>query len=340
MKAFVLSRHGSAEKAFELKEMPMPQPKAHELLVEVEAFGLNFADVMARQGLYEDAPPLPSIIGYEVVGRVHSIGAEVKNLKVGDRVAALTRFGGYAQYAVTDARAAVLIPEDLDSGVAAAIATQYSTAYYSAYEMAPIFEGDHVLIQAAAGGVGTALVQMAKNKGAIVYGTAGSEAKLDYLRQLGVDFPINYQKEDFSEFIRQKRGKEGLDIVFDSIGGKSVKKGIKLLGAGGRIVCYGAAVRSGKAKFNDIFMALGFGLYSPIGFLMKSQGLIGVNMLRLADNRPLTLQRCMQNVADMILSGELVPTVGAKYPHSQLAQAHDFLGGRQSMGKVIVFWEK
>lgn len=340
MKAFVLIKHGSAEKAFELQEREIPKPSATELLIEVEAFGLNFADVMARQGLYEDAPPIPAILGYEVVGRVKEAGAEVKHLKVGQRVTALTRFGGYAEYALTDGRAAVAIPEDMDVGVAAAIATQYCTAYYSAYEMAPLFEGDHVLIQAAAGGVGTALVQMAKNKGCVVYGTAGSESKLEYLRNMGVDFPINYRTDDFFKLIQQKRGKEGLDVVFDSIGGKSVKKGIKLLGSGGRIVCYGAAVRSGKAKFNDIFMALGFGFYSPISFLMKSQGLIGVNMLRLADNRPDTLQRCMQNVSKMIVDGELAPVVGGKFSHKEMAKAHAFLGGRQSMGKVVVYWDK
>lgn len=340
MKAFILTKHGSADKAFELQEKEPPKPKASELLIEVEAFGLNFADVMARQGLYEDAPPIPSILGYEVVGRIKEAGSEVTHLKVGQRVTALTRFGGYAEYALTDGRAAVAIPEDMDIGVAAAIATQYCTAYYSAYEMAPLFEGNHVLIQAAAGGVGTALVQMAKNRGCVVYGTAGSDEKLDYLRKQGVDFPINYKTTDFFDFIRQKRGKEGLDVVFDSIGGKSVKKGIKLLGSGGRIVCYGAAVRSGKAKFNDIFMALGFGFYSPISFLMKSQGLIGVNMLRLADNRPDTLQRCMQNVAQMIMDGELAPVVGGKFSHKEMAKAHEFLGGRQSTGKVVVYWEK
>lgn len=340
MKAFFLKQYGDADKAFELRETAVPKPAAGQVLVKVEAFGLNFADVMARQGLYRDAPPLPCVLGYEVVGRIEELGPDVKHLKVGQRVVALTRFGAYAEYAVTDAKAAVGISDDMDSAVAAAIATQYGTAYYCAYEMAPLFPGNHVLIQAAAGGVGTALVQMAKNRGCVVYGTAGSDAKLDYLRELGVDHPINYNKTDFFEYVKKQRGAAGLDVIFDSLGGTAVKKGLKLLGAGGRIVCYGAASRSGKAKgfFSDIQLAWGFGIYSPIPFLMKSQGIIGVNMLRLADNRPDTLQRCLENVAAMIVKAELNPHVGGKFNYTELAKAHEFLGGRGSIGKLIIEW--
>ncbi len=340
MKAFTLKQFGNSDKAFELRETETPKPKANEVLVKVQAFGLNFADVMARQGLYRDAPPLPCVLGYEVVGHITEIGSEVKHLSVGQRVVALTRFGGYAEYAVTNAKAAVVIPETMENGLAAAIATQYGTAYYCAYEMAPLFPGNHVLIQAAAGGVGTALVQMAKNRGCVVYGTAGSEDKLKYLNELGVDHPINYNKTDFFEYVKKHRGEAGLDVIFDSLGGKAVKQGIKLLGSGGRIVCYGAASRAGKSKgiFNDIPLAFGFGFYSPIPFLMKSQGIIGVNMLKLADNRPDTLQRCLENVADMIVKGELTPHVGGIFRHTELAKAHDFLGGRGSIGKVVVEW--
>ena len=128
---------------------------------------------------YRDAPPIPSVLGYEVVGRVAEIGQYTQtDLKIGQRVVALTRFGGYAEFAVTDARAAVAIPDGMDTAVASAIATQYGTAYYCAYEMAPLFPGNHVLVQAAAGGVGTALVQMAKNRGCIVYGNWGSDSKI------------------------------------------------------------------------------------------------------------------------------------------------------------------
>ena len=340
MKALFLKKYGASDQAFELRETPTPKADKLQVLIKVEAFGLNFADVLARQGLYQDAPPLPAVLGYEVVGRIEDMGEDVHGFKKGDRVTALTRFGGYAEYAVTDYRAVVHIPEEMDNGVAASIATQYGTAYYSAFEMAPLFEGDHVLVQAAAGGVGTALVQMAKNRGCIVYGTAGSDEKLNYLKELGVDYPINYNKTDFVEAIKKINPDIRLDVIFDSIGGKAVSKGMKLLGSGGRMLCYGVASRSGKAKgiLNDLPLALGFGLYSPISFLIKSKGIIGVNMLRLADHKPLTLQRCLKNVSEMIINGELHPHVGGRFNYKELAKAHDFLGNRSSIGKVIVEW--
>src|SRR5262249_54249572 len=169
MKALVLVRHGSPAEAFELREQPDPEPNAGQVRIAVEAFGLNYADVSARQGTYQDAPPIPCVIGYDVVGRIDRLGAGVGGLQTGQRVAALTRFGGYATSAVTDARAVIPIPEDMDAAVAAALPTQGSTAYYCAEEMVRLYAGDHVLIQAAAGGVGTLLVQLCKARGCVVY---------------------------------------------------------------------------------------------------------------------------------------------------------------------------
>jgi NADPH2:quinone reductase len=284
---------------------------------------------------------LPAIIGYEVVGRVYEVGKDVVDFEIGQRVVSLTRFGGYAEYAVADARAAVLIPEDMDYCVAAALATQYATAYYCACYTTQLHKGEHVLIQAAAGGVGTALVQLAKNKGCIVYGTASSEKKLDYLRSLGVDHPINYKTSDFEDYIVNTSGKNAIDVAFDSVGGGSVKKARRLLSKGtGRIICYGAAVRAGKRKgiLGDLKLVFGFGFIAAVELLLKSQGIIGVNMLQIADNRPEALKVCMQEVAKLVTDGKLKPTIGGKYTIDQLAQAHDFLGNRESMGKVAVSW--
>jgi len=342
MRAIVLTKFGNPDVAFQMQEREIPTPKNNEICIKAEGFGLNFADVMARQGLYQDCPPLPAIIGYEVVGTVHAVGKDVDDFEVGQRVVSLTRFGGYAEYAVADARAAVQIPEDMDFAAAAAIATQYSTAYYCSQYVTQLHKGEHVLIQAAAGGVGTALVQIAKNKGCIVYGTAGSEKKLEYLRSLGVDYPINYRKDDFENVINQEAGENGLDVVFDSLGGNAVKKARRLLSKGtGRIICYGAASRSGKSKgiFGDIKLAWGFGILPLVDLLLKSQGVIGVNMLRVADHRPEALKVCMQAVAQQMAEGKLKPTVGGKYPASKIDEAHNLLGGRKSIGKVAVYWD-
>lgn len=340
MKTWTLAKFGTPEKAFELREANIPVPRPHEVCIEAEAFGINFADIMARQGLYQDCPPLPAVIGYEVVGRIHAVGAQVQGFKVGQRVTGLTRFGGYAQYAVTDARATVHIPDDMPVGVAAALATQYATAYFCAEEMVRLHPGDHVLVQAAAGGVGTALVQLAKRRGCIVYGTAGSESKLEYLRKQGVDFPINYSTQDFEKVIRGHVGDRGLDVVFDSIGGTPVKKARRLLGAGGRIVCYGAAEMTGSGMniFKKIQVAAGFGFGSPISMLMTSKAFIGVNMLRIADHRPETIQRVLKEVTALVTSGVLTPVVGREFSYNELAEAHKYVETRQSVGKVVVKW--
>lgn len=340
MKAYYLVRNGASDKAFELRDLPTLRPKAGEVLIHAEAFGLNFADVMARMGLYQDAPPLPAVIGYETVGRVAEVGEGVTNVKVGERVVALSRFGGYAQAVITDARATMQIPDDIDADVATALATQYATAWYAAEEMVRLHEGDHILIHAAAGGVGIALIQMAKRRGAVIFGTAGSDEKLKFLKEIGVDYPINYRKVDFAKEIKRLGFDKKLDVVFDPVGGDSVKKGMKLLTAGGRLVSYGASSMT-EAKgnpFKILGVAKGFGIWSPIEFVTTSRSLLGINMLRIADNRPEILARCIKNVVALTATGELQPVVGKSFPHTQLAEAHEYLASRQSIGKVAILW--
>jgi len=340
MKAIVLIRHGGAREAFELQERPAPEPGPGQVRIAVEAFGLNYADVSARQGTYLDAPPPPCVIGYEVVGRVDALGTGVTAPPIGQRVAALTRFGGYATAAVTDARAVVPIADDLDAGIAVALPTQGGTAYYCAEEMVRLRPGDHVLVQAAAGGVGTLLVQLCKRRGCVVYGTAGSDEKLDYLRGLGVDHPINYRREDFAAAVRRVRGAAGLDVVFDSLGGSAVRKGLALLAPGGRIVCFGAAEReAGPLQWaRDLRFALSFGFIHPIPLLMNSKSILGVNMLRISDHRPETLARVLHGVVELARAGELTPSVGGRFAAAQIAAAHELLGGRGSTGKLVVTW--
>lgn len=336
MKAAVLVRNSTANKAFEIRDVEKPKINDDQVLIKVQAFGLNFADIMARQGNYQDCPPLPAIIGYDVVGVVEEIGKNVDNVKPGDYVTAMTRFGGYAEYAVTDYRACAKLPNDYPLGKATALTTQYCTAYYCFEEMMTLFEGDKVLIHAAAGGVGTALVQLAKLKGCKIFGTAGSDEKLDYLRKLGVDYPINYRTQDFETEVRKIVGEGGLDAVFDPVGGSSAKKGYKLLGSGGRLLLFGASDMTDANVFQKIGTATGFGFYSPIEFMMASKAIIGVNMLRIADNRPMVLKRCLENVVKMVEQGVLDPTEGKVFPLSQLADAHEFLEKRMSIGKVSV----
>ncbi len=340
MKAITLVKEGKAENAFEVRDVDIPKVASDQVLIKVDAFGLNYADVMARNGLYEDAPPIPSVLGYEVVGTVDKVGSDVSPELVGQRALAFTRFGGYAEYAVTDSRAVVPVGNDLSNGEAVALATQYGTAYHCAYEMVNMFEGDHILVHAAAGGVGTAIVQMAKRKGCIVYGTVGSDEKFEYVKKQGVDFPINYNKSDFVEEIKKIRGKDKMDIIFDSVGGSNYGRSKKILAFGGRIVSYGAAIRSGSGNkiIASIKMIFGFGFMHPIILLMRSQGAIGVNMLTIADHKPHVLSRCINEVLKLVQQGELKPHVGGKFKADQIAEAHAFLESRKSMGKIVVEW--
>ena len=340
MKAAFLVRTGVPEIAFEIREIDRPMPESGQVLLKVEGFGINFADVMARLGLYRDAPALPAILGYDVVGRIEAVGAGVDQTLVNSRVTAFTRFGGYAEYAVADVRAIAKISEQVEAGVAVALSTQYCTAYYLAEEMAPIQPNDYVLIHAAAGGVGTALVQLSTFRGAIIFGTAGSDEKLDYLKEAGVHYPINYRKVDFTAEVRKVIGPtKGLDVIFDPVGGDSVKKGYRLLGAGGRLVTFGASsMTQSKSIFGKIILLLGFGMYHPVGLLIKSKGIIGVNLLQVADQRLEKIQRVLKQVVKMNQQGILNPKVGGVFPVDQLSEAHRFLESRKSIGKIVVKW--
>jgi NADPH2:quinone reductase len=338
MKAIFLIKNGSAEKAFETREVSTPNPSTGEVLIKVEAFGLNFADVMARNGMYKDAPPMPCVLGYDVAGTIEKIGEGVTHLKAGDRVTAMTRFGGYAEYAITDARATAIIPETIDAATATALTTQYCTAYFSAAEMVNLHPGDKVLIHSGAGGVGTALIQFAKYKQCEIFSTAGSEEKINYLKKLGVHHPINYQTHDFEKEVNKITGGKGLNVIFDAVGGKSVKKGFRSLAAGGRIICYGASDMTNKNLWGKLKAAIGFGFYHPVMLMMPSKAMIGVNMLSVADQHPLTLQRCLTEVVKLTASGVFKPTVGKVFEASAIAAAHEYLEKRKSMGKIVMKW--
>ncbi len=334
MEAIYIVKNGKPEVAFEKRVIKLAEPQKGEVSIEVEAFGLNFADVVARLGMYRECPPLPTVIGYEVVGKVMKITEGVEHVKEGDRVAAFTIFGGYATHVNTDARAVVKISDDYDTGKALALAVQYCTAYYASHVATNIFEGDKVLVQAAAGGVGTALVQLCKLKGCKIYGTAGSAEKIEYLKNQGVDYPINYREKDFATEIEEK-----LDVVFDSIGGKTFKKGLKLLDFGGRMVSFGAASQlEANNFFQKVKFGLSFGFYHPVVFIMNSRTLAGVNMLKIGKHKPEVLQYCMQNVVKLAEEGKIEPHVGGMYSIDQLNEAHTALEARSTIGKVGVSW--
>ena len=242
MRAVVITRHGPPE-VLQVQERPDPQPARGEVLVDVRAAGINFADLMARLGLYPDAPKPPCVVGYEVAGTIAAVGEGVdRELTVGQRVVAPSRFGGYAERAAVRADGVVALPDTLSFEEGAAIPINYATAWEALIRAGNIQPGERVLIHAAAGGVGIAATQIAKRAGAEIWGTS-SPGKHDAIRGFGVDHPIDYTRAGW------ERGVPKLDLVMDAIGGASFRRSYNLLRAGGRLVCFGAAALvSGESR--------------------------------------------------------------------------------------------
>ncbi len=293
---------------------------------------MNFADVMARLGLYADAPPLPSVVGYEVSGLVTEIASDVTDFAIGDRVFAGTRFGGYAEEVCVRQQDAVHLPATLSFEQGAAIPVNYGTAWAGLIGYGSLRAGEHVLIQAAAGGVGIAATQIAKRYGATVYGTA-SPGKHDAIRRFGVDVALDYNKRGWD------RGLPPFDLVMDALGGTAMKRNYAKLRPGGRLVAYGASsVVSGdtrsllKAVPQVLSMLRGF---DAMDQMSASKTVIGLNMLRLWDDRG-TLEPWITPLRALMDDGTVAPVVSDVVPFERAAEAHQILTERRNIGKVVL----
>ncbi len=338
MKAWTLVHHGDTDRAFELREHPDPVPGEGQVLIRSEGFGLNYADTMAVKGLYREAPPVPSVIGYEVVGRVEGIGIGAPTELLGKRVAALTRFGGYAQLAVTDHRACSIISEDLPLGEATALVTQGCTAWYAARILCPLRKGERVLVHSAAGGVGHLLVQLAAQSGCEVFAIVGGREKGEFAGGLGAAHIIDRHAGDYTQGVLAALGGHHLDATFNAVGGNSFRKDLSLLGSGGRLVLFGGAERGGIGVFGTLRFVWRMGLVLPILLMIKSRSILGINMLRIGDDRPELLAECLRGTIAAHADGTLRPHVHGVFPHEQLPTAIQALASGSTMGKVSVRW--
>lgn len=336
---YFLTQKGSADRVFERKSFELAAPKAGEVCIAVEQFGLNYADVMARKGLYREAPPFPCILGYEVVGKVIHVGSSADEHLLGKRVLAFTRFGGYAQHVCTFSHACIII-DDKPASELLALCTQGVTAYYMACYLAPVRAGDKVLIHAAGGGVGTLLIQLCKAAGAFVIAKVGSKDKEALVSQLGADLIVNYKNTDYSVELESKLGKNAVDMTFNAVGGVTFKQDKRLLAHGGRMFLFGgAALGEGQlGMLSQLNFLRKMGLILPIGLMMGSRAVLGVNMLRIADHKPQVLAACLEAVVTLYESGKLKPHIGGEFKHSELAQAHTALESGLTSGKITVSW--
>ncbi len=339
MRAWQLQRHGDPLRGLHLVDLPDPAPARGQLLIRCEGFGINYADVMAVRGLYREAPQLPSVLGYEVVGRVVAAGPATPAALVGQRVVALTRFGGFGELAVADARVCVPIPADLPLGVAAALATQGCTAWYAARVAVPLRSGMRVLVHSAAGGVGQLLVQLALQSGCTVIAVAGGPAKMDHLRALGAQHVIDRHAGPYEVAVRRVLGDHRLDVSFNAVAGRSFRSDMRLIGSGGSVVLFGGAQR---ASANGALATLRFvwdmGLVIPILLMMHSKSIVGVNMLKLGDHRPDLVAACIHEVVREGVAGRLRPHVHRLHAAAELPEAIQALGSGGTMGKVALAW--
>lgn len=335
VRAVSIRRAGPPE-SLEAVEVPRPEAGRGQLRIRVHRAGVNFADVLARQGIYPDAPRLPFVPGYEVSGVVEAVGPGTSTFREGDRVAAFTRFGGYAETALADARFAVPLGAGIDFTTGAAIPVNFATAYHCLFHTGPLFPGDRVLIHAAAGGVGLAAVRMAKASGAVVFGTAGSEEKVEFLRKYGVDHPIDYRKRDFVEEVREATAGEGLDVILDSIGGHMIGQDLRVLRPGGRIVSLGLAAASGMNRARMLRELMSAPRLQPIKLLESSRGFFGVNLLRIFDHRPELGAVLLGKAFDEAAAGRARPVIAAEFPLEDAGAAHRLLQDRSSIGKIVL----
>ncbi|HLP55314.1 MAG TPA: zinc-binding dehydrogenase [Fluviicola sp.] len=339
--AFVLTKKGDATTAFSLQTVQLPDLKEQQVCIKVEAFGLNYADVMARRGLYREAPPMPCVIGYEVVGMIESVGTKVSRELIGTRVVGFCRFGGYAQHVITEEHAVAPIGE-MDAAEALALATQFVTAHYMVERTANVQSGERILIHAAAGGVGTALIQLCKRKNALVCAKIGSRNKEKTVRDLGADEVVIYSEQPYWQSVQNWLGHHRLDVSFNPVAGSTFKRDFALLGAGGRMVLFGGSELSGTRW--GIFSALNFvwkmGFVIPIGLMMRSKAVIGVNMLKVADFKPEVLTQCLTEVVSLAKAGEIKPIVGERFQQDDFSLAHNQLESGTTIGKLAVFWNQ
>jgi NADPH:quinone reductase-like Zn-dependent oxidoreductase len=323
-----------------VQQRPEPDPPARgQVRVRVRAAGINFADLMARSGLYPEAPKPPCVVGYEFAGDVQSVGEGVEGLSEGDRVLGGSRFGGYAELVNADVRQVIPLPQQWSYEQGAAVPVTYATAYAGLIRYGGLAEGERVLVQAAAGGVGIAATQIAKLAGAAeVFGTASS-SKHDAIRRHGVDHPIDYREQDFVKEVRRIAGDEHpLDLAFDAVGGRSFRKSFSLLRAGGRLVCFGAsAVQSGERRNlpRAVKTMAQMPRFNPLKLMSESKSVIGLNMLALMDAKG-TLEEYVKPLTDWMESGSIEPVVAEAFPLEQGADAHRFLHERKNVGKVVL----
>jgi len=311
-------------------EDDLPVPGPGQVRVKNLASGVAYADVLMRHGLYPGIPPFPFAPGYDIVGDVDALGSDVAQFSVGQRVAALTMIGGYAQYTLVPAAHLVPVPAQLDPAEAVSLVLNYVTAYQMLHRFANLREGQRLLVHGAAGGVGTAALQLGKIAGLVMFGTA-SKPKHELVSSLGAT-PIDYRAENFVERIAQL-APGGVDCVLDPIGGKNWFASYRCLRAGGTLACYGAssAVKEGKLS-----AGLGFALLGLLKLIPDGKSAFWYNIKTLRDSHPDWFREDLSKLFALLAGRKIQPVIAARLPLREAARANELLEKAQVSGKIVL----
>ncbi|MGE0039927.1 MAG: zinc-binding dehydrogenase [Vicinamibacterales bacterium] len=335
MRQALIPRYGGPD-VLELRDTPDPVPGEGEVRIRVSAAGVNFADILARMGLYPDAPPAPFCPGYEVAGTIDAAGPGVTRVMPGDRVVALTRFGGYADTVVVPADLVFAAPREVSDVELAALPVSHLTALVALYRMANVQAGETVLIRGAAGGVGLAATALCRLRRAIVVGTA-SGGKLEVIRGLGVDHPIDRRADVRREVLRVTGGR-GADVVIDPIGGASFAHSYRLLAPLGRLVMIGVSslAPGERRQWLTVLRAMWtMPRFKPMSLVNQNRGVFGLNIAHLWSERR-QLATAMDFLVGELAARRVVPRVDSQWPLADVAGAHRRMQERKNVGKVVI----
>ena len=320
-----------------VEEKPDPKPGPGEILVDVRAAGLNFADILARQGLYPDGPKKPCVMGYEVAGVISEVGQKVDPSIVGAEVLAMTRFGGQSDKVVVREKQLFEKPVSLSFEEAAAVPVNYLTAWALLVVMGGLRKDESVLIHNAGGGVGLAALDIAKHIGAKTYGTA-SPGKHEFLRERGLDHPIDYRNQDWLPELKKLTNGRGVELVIDPIGGDHWKKSFAALRHTGRLGMFGVSVASANGlagKLKMVKAALQMPRFNPIALINKNRGAFGLNLGHMW-HEPEKVEEWVEAIVRGIEEGWINPHVDKAFPFAQAADAHTYMESRKNIGKVVL----
>jgi NADPH:quinone reductase-like Zn-dependent oxidoreductase len=336
MRAIVTTRNGDV-RVMKVETRPDPVPARGEVLIRVKAAGLNFADILARQGLYPDGPPKPCVMGYEVSGPIEAVGEGVDPGIVGEPVIAMTRFGGQAELVCVPDAQVFEKPPELSFEQGAALPVNYLTAWALIVTMGGLRADESILIHNAGGGVGLAALEIARHIGAKTFGTA-SAGKHEFLRQRGLDHPIDYRDQDWLPVLMDLTEGRGVELIIDPLGGHSWKQSYRALRRTGRMGVFGMSVASAsgiKGKLKALKAVVSMPRYNPLGLMNRNKGIFGLNLGHMWGEGE-KVASWTREIMRGVQQGWIRPHVDRTFSFDEIADAHSYMEARKNIGKIIL----